>query len=242
VSRAARDGVALVVGGSHGIGRALVLALADRGHQVLAVARARPALDETVEAVERAGGSATSIAADVTEDAGRAAVIAAVEVAGGRLAVLVHSAGAIVRNRLESATVEEFDLQWQANVRAPFALTRELLAPLRAATGQVVFVNSTAALVARATASQYAATQAALRALATAFRDEVNGEGIRVTTVFAGRTASPRQERVQAFEGREYHPERLLQPEDVAAIVVAALELPRTAEVTELTVRNMRDV
>jgi NADP-dependent 3-hydroxy acid dehydrogenase YdfG len=95
-------------------------------------------------------------------------------------------------------------------------------------------------LVARANTAQYAATQAGLRALATSLRDEVNPAGIRVTTVFPGRTATPRQAMIHDWEGKEYQPERLLQPEDVAAIVVAAVGLPRTAEVTEISIRPMQ--
>jgi NADP-dependent 3-hydroxy acid dehydrogenase YdfG len=60
-----------------------------------------------------------------------------------------------------------------------------------------------------------------------------------VTSVYPGRTATPRQARIHEWEGKAYRPERLLQPEDIAAMVVAALELPRTAEVTDITIRSM---
>jgi NADP-dependent 3-hydroxy acid dehydrogenase YdfG len=71
----------------------------------------------------------------------------------------------------------------------------------------------------------------------------VNRDGIRVLSVFPGRTATPpTQERLHALEGRPYRPESLLQPEDVAAVVVHALCLPRTAEVTEIKIRPHRQV
>ena len=69
-------------------------------------------------------------------------------------------------------------------------------------------------------------TQAGLRSLSTSLRDEVNQAGIRVTTIFPGRTATPRQEMIHAWEGKAYRPDRLLQPEDVAAMVVAPISLP----------------
>ena len=59
----------------------------------------------------------------------------------------------------------------------------------------------------------------------------------RVLSVFPGRTASRMQAEVHAAEGRDYHPERLLQPEDVAATVLASLALPATAEITDLHIR-----
>jgi NADP-dependent 3-hydroxy acid dehydrogenase YdfG len=84
---------------------------------------------------------------------------------------------------------------------------------------------------------QFAATQHGLLAVADALRGEVNSRGTRVLTVHVGRTATSRQERIFAMEGREYTPERLMQPEDVASVVLTALALPRTAEMTNVSVR-----
>jgi short-subunit dehydrogenase len=234
--------LAVVSGASRGIGRAVALALAGKGHELILLARGADALTGTAEAVRREGGLAEPIALDLTADESAGRIAEAVSRRGNRLDVLVHAAGTTIRGVVDEASLQDLDEQYRANVRAPYALTRELLGPIRTASGQIVFVNSTAALVARASAAQYAATQAALRALADALRSEVNPAGVRVSTVFVGRSASRRQEAIHRFEGREYHAERLLQPEDVASIVVAALALPRTAEVTELTVRNMIDV
>jgi short-subunit dehydrogenase len=103
----------------------------------------------------------------------------------------------------------------------------------------VVFVNSTAGLAAGADNALYAATKHALRSLAGSIRDQVNQSGIRVLSVFPGRTATPMQEAVVRFENRTYRPEELLQPEDVAEMVVAALMLPRTAEVVDVVMRPM---
>jgi NADP-dependent 3-hydroxy acid dehydrogenase YdfG len=85
----------------------------------------------------------------------------------------------------------------------------------------------------------YAASKHALRAVADGLRDEVHARGVRVISVFPGRTATPMQEEVQRYEGNDYDPERFLQPDDVAAAVLNALALPRTAEITDLHVRPM---
>jgi NADP-dependent 3-hydroxy acid dehydrogenase YdfG len=78
--------------------------------------------------------------------------------------------------------------------------------------------------------------------LADSLRSEVNPRGVRVLSVFPGRTASPMQAAVHADEGRSYQPERLLQPADVAASVVHALALPRTAEVTDIHIRPLQNI
>ena len=230
---------ALVTGGSQGIGRAIALALAGQGMGLLLVARRAEPLDMAVREARELGVTAEGRAIDLVDDDDRGRLIAEIDARPSGLDLLVHSAGTIARADIADASLDDFDRQYQANLRAPFALTKGLLPSLRRARGQIVFVSSSAALVARANAGQYAATQAGLRALATALRDEVNPDGIRVTTVFPGRTATPRQARIHEWEGKPYRPDRLLQPEDVAAIVVASIALPRTAEVTEITIRPL---
>jgi NADP-dependent 3-hydroxy acid dehydrogenase YdfG len=71
-------------------------------------------------------------------------------------------------------------------------------------------------------------------------RDEVNADGVRVLSVFPGRTATPGQAEIHAQEGRPYRPERLLQAADVARTVVAALLADRTAEVADIRIRSMQ--
>jgi NADP-dependent 3-hydroxy acid dehydrogenase YdfG len=102
-----------------------------------------------------------------------------------------------------------------------------------------VFINSSAGLNARAELAQYAATKHALKAIADSLREEINDDGVRVLSIFLGRTATPMQATVHEMEGREYHPERLMQPEDVATVVINALSLPRSAEVTNIVVRSL---
>ena len=100
-------------------------------------------------------------------------------------------------------------------------------------------MNSTAGLTARANVSQYAATKHALKAVADSLREEVNADGVRVLSLFLGRTASAMQEFVHDVEGKPYRPDRLIQPDDVAAMILHALSLPHTAEVTEIRMRPL---
>ena len=160
---------------------------------------------------------------------------------GGRLDILVHCAGVIRQNRMEDACIEDLDFQYATNVRAPYVLTKGLLPLLTASQGQIVFTNSSAGLNAkRAEAGQYAATKHALRGIADSLREEVNPKGVRVLSVYLGRTATPMQEALFREEGKDYHPDLLLQPEDVAEVVVQTLMLPFTAEVTDISIRPMR--
>lgn len=227
--------IALVTGAGGGIGRALVRALAAEGATVWAVGRRRDALERTAEAV--AGGRVCLWPADLTNDEQVMELASEVERAFGRLDVLIHSAGVISHGRIGEAAVGPFDAQYSTNVRAPYLLTQKLLPLLRKGPGQIAVINSSVA--ARPGVGQFAATQHALRAVTDTLRQEINADGIRVLSVFPGRTATSRQERLYAEEGRTYRPEVLLQPEDIARMVVAALTLPATAEVTDIHIRPM---
>ena len=86
----------------------------------------------------------------------------------------------------------------------PYLLTQSLLQLLRRRQGQMVFINSSAGLSARGEMAPYAATKHALKAVADSFREEVNADGLRVLSIYLGRTASPMQARIHAMEGKPY--------------------------------------
>ena len=231
---------ALVTGASSGIGRAIALELASGGAGVWLVARHAEALEATAAAARRAGAHACSQPLDVgnDEDLERLRDRLAKESHG--LDILVHGAGTHFLGAVADAPIAQFDQQYRVNVRGPYLLTQLLLPLLRQRRGQIVFVNSTVGLQARAGVGAYAASKHALRAVADALREEVNPDGIRVLSVYPGRTATPQQAAIHAEEGTPYRPERLLQPADVAAAVVHALTMDRTAEITDLRVRPMQ--
>jgi NADP-dependent 3-hydroxy acid dehydrogenase YdfG len=102
-----------------------------------------------------------------------------------------------------------------------------------------VFINSSQGLQARGNTGPYAATQHALKAVADSLRQELNADGIRVLSIFPGRTATPRMKALYEIEGWPYRPELLLQAEDIAQLVLNALLLPRTAEVTNVEIRPL---
>jgi NAD(P)-dependent dehydrogenase (short-subunit alcohol dehydrogenase family) len=155
----------------------------------------------------------------------------------GPIDILVHSAAVFFQEPLETAPVEEFDLQYRINLRAPYLLTQLFLPQLKRRPGQVVFINSSTGQNARPTVTQYAAVKHGLRGLADAFRMEVAPAGVRVISVYPGQTATAMQERRYAIEGKRYEPEKLIQPADVASAVLTVVAMPRTAVVTDLHVR-----
>jgi short-subunit dehydrogenase len=232
--------VAVVTGASSGIGKTLALALAQHGASLCLVSRSHERLESVAKNARARGREAKTYAADLSRDDDVRELAADVQHDFGAIDIVVHSAGVIARGEIATAPVQDFDRQYRINVRAPYLLTQALLPLLKARRGQVVFINSSTGLKATAGVGQYAATKHALRAIADSLREEVNPAELRVLSVFLGRTASPMQAEVHRMEGKAYHPELLMQPEDVAWIVLNALSAPRTAEVTDLHVRPLK--
>jgi NADP-dependent 3-hydroxy acid dehydrogenase YdfG len=230
---------AVVVGATSDIGRAICLRLAAEGAQLCLLGRDPSDLEVLAKSVRSFTDKVFVYQVDLTMDASVTALATQVARDVGRVDVLVHSAGTFQMGPHDSAAVADLDVQYRTNVRGPYLLTQSLLVQLRACRGQIVFLNSTVGLEARAGVGQYASTQHALKAIADALRAEVNADGIRVVTVHLGRTATARQARIFRLEGRRYAPELLMQPEDVAHMVLATLRLPRTAEVTEIRMRPL---
>jgi NADP-dependent 3-hydroxy acid dehydrogenase YdfG len=229
--------VAVVTGGSRGIGYAVAAALVDRDARVWLVARDEQRLAAAADTL--GAGRAVTHPADLTDEAQRRGLVDRLTSDAGQLDVLVHCAGIIAFGRTVDADVAELEAQLQANLLAPYAVTQALLPMLRASRGQVVFMNSSAAYSTPPGAVQFASTMHAVRAVSDGLRQEVNRDGIRVLSVHPGRTATDRQVLQHGVEGKPYHPERLIQPADIATMVVTALALPRTVEVTEIRLRPM---
>jgi len=229
--------IAIVTGAGSGIGRGIAQALAGQGATVCLVGRTGKKLEETAAAIS--SPSPVLYPIDLTVDAEVNQLCADIQQRFGKLDILVLCAGEIAHGSVAEAPVEAFDSLYRANVRAPFRLVQALLPMLKLRPGQIVVINSSVGLTAPASVGQFAATQHALKALTDSLRGEVNGDGIRVLSIYPGRTATPRQATLYARAGKEYRPELLLQPEDIAVMVTAALSLPRTAEVTDISIRPM---
>lgn len=234
------DKVAVITGASSGIGKAIALGFAAQGATVCLVGRKLETLLEVAENAPSNTGRVLSYQVDLTLDQDIHNLKARLQQEFGYIDLLIHSAGVISLGQISTAAVEDFDWHYRTNVRAPYLLTQVLLPMLIPRQGQIVFINSSAGLItARPGVAQYTATKHALKVIADTLRSEVNADGVRVLSVFPGRTASPMQASIYEAEGKVYHPELLMQPEDVAAVVINALSLPRTAEVTDISVRPL---
>lgn len=181
-----KDKVAIVTGGSSGIGRAIALGLAAQGAKVLVTGRNPAALDlATAEHKNIA-----SLVADVATPLDANTTIAKAIDNWGRLDILVNNAGAGALLPLQDATAERINSIFAVNVVGPSLLAAAALPHLEATKGVIVNISSTFGHKPGVGLSHYAASKAALEHLTRCWALELAPQGIRVNAVAAGPTQS----------------------------------------------------
>lgn len=217
---------AMITGASRGLGPAIARALAPT-HILFLAGRPSAELDAVAEEF-----GATTWPVDFNAPDAIAAVVEPIV----ELDVLIHNAGVAYPGTVAESTVDEWQDTMAVNVVGPLALTLPLLPALRSAGGHVVFVNSGAGINASPGLASYTASKFALRGFANSLRNDE--PSLRVTSVHPGRIATEMQERLVAYEGREYTPTQFLSPETVAKVIVDAVNAPRDAHIHEVIVRH----
>ena len=220
---------ALVTGATGGLGQAIARALHDRGAHLLLSGRREDALNEVAASFERV----EPLVADLSSaDAARELIARA-----GRVDVLVANHALPASGRLDDYTAEQIDRALDVNLRAPIHLAHALVAQMQERrAGHLVFISSLSGKVASGGASIYAATKFGLRGFATSLHDELDRDGIGVTTVFPGFISDAGMWADAGIEMRKGV--GLKSPDQVADAVVKGIESNRSEiDVAPLTLR-----
>jgi NAD(P)-dependent dehydrogenase (short-subunit alcohol dehydrogenase family) len=215
--------VAVLSGGTSGIGLAIARRFVAEGAHVFIFGRHRDTLDE---AVQLTGANVTAIEADATrlEDLDR--VAGAVRSAKGKVDVVVASAGLVEQVPLPEITPDHFDRTFDLNARAPLFLVQKML-PMMGRGGSIILVSSAMHYMGLPNHSAYAATKAAVRSYSRTWAAEFSGSGIRANTLSPGVVDTPMldsqaatpEEAAAIREGyANYAPmRRLAEPEELAS-------------------------
>jgi 3-oxoacyl-[acyl-carrier protein] reductase len=218
--------VAIVTGGSGGIGRATARRLADDGMAVVVhYSGNRDKAEEVVASIAAGGGQAIAAGGDVADEVAMAGVFDAAERAFGGVDVVVHTAGIMPLAPLVELDLETFDRIQRTNLRGTFVVDQLAARTVRAG-GAIINFSSSVTRLAPPTYSAYAASKAAVEAMALILARELRGRDITVNTVAPGPVATPLfrqgkpQELIDAIAAANPMG-RLGQPDDIVETVAA---------------------
>lgn len=235
-----RERMAIVTGAGSGVGRAVAYALAAEGWQVALLARRRQMLEETIRSAdEPLRPRLHAFPCDVADAAAVGRVVNEALRRFGRVEVLVNSAGTnIPRRGLDVLSVEDFHTLIDVNLSGTFHCVRAVLPAMRRqGGGTVVNIVSDAGLIANAKAgAAYVASKFGVAGLTQSINAEERDGGVRACAIFPGDIDTPILEKRPVPPPPEAR-EKMLRPEDVAACVMLAINLPPRAVVEQLVVR-----
>lgn len=217
-----RDRVAIVTGGSRGIGAAFARRLAAEGAAVVINYRQRADEAEAVVSdITAAGGRAVAVAGDVGQQATADTLINAALTNFGRIDCVINNAGIAVRGRVDDVSVEQWVGVINTNLLGPFYLSKAALPHLRQTKGVILNISSINAQISDPGLSSYSASKAALEAFTKSLGKEEARHGVRVVCLSPGPTRTEMQiggwtdEQVQRLAGI-IPLQRLGEPDDVA--------------------------
>lgn len=225
-----KDAVAIVTGGSEGIGRAIAKALAAEGARVTITGRGEGKLRTSAGEI-----GAGWIVGDVGREEDAIRTVRKVIEEHGRLNILVNNAGIGLFKPLVETTLDDLQRVYSTNVFGPFLMAREAARHWieRGEGGELVNIASTSAIKGSATRTAYGSSKFALRGMTECWRDELRRHDVRVMLVnpsevmteFAAKAGSPR-------EGTE----KKLRPREIADAIVGALKIDHRGFVPEFSV------
>jgi len=216
--------VALVTGGSGGIGRAVVERLAKDGFAVgVHYAGNQAKADTTVDSIRSAGGQAIAVGGDVADEVAMSAAFDAVEAEFGGIDVVVNTAGIMLLSPIATLNLDDLDRMHRTNIRGTFVVSQQAARRVREG-GAIINVSTTVTRTQYPTYGGYVASKAAVEGITLILARELRGKNITVNAVAPGPTATDlfltgKDDATIANLAKAAPLERLAQPEDIAESV-----------------------
>jgi 3-oxoacyl-[acyl-carrier protein] reductase len=216
---------ALITGAGKGIGKAIAIALAKEGVNVILVARTQADIDEVAKEIAPLGVKTLALTADV---ANVVSVNVAVEKAlaeFGTIDILINNAGIAAFGNFLQMEVTDWERIIQVNLMGTYYVTRAVLPNMiERKTGDIINISSTAGLNGNAVTSAYSASKFAVLGLTDSLMQEVRKHNIRVTALTPSTVATDMAKDLNLTDG---NPDKVMQSEDMAELIIAQLKLNR---------------
>jgi NAD(P)-dependent dehydrogenase (short-subunit alcohol dehydrogenase family) len=193
-----KDKIAIVTGGSMGIGKAICLAYGREGAKVAVVNRTRESGEAVVKEIEGAGGVARAFPCDVSKKADVVAMVSGVVKAFGTVDILMGNAGVMINKPAEDYTEDEWDTTVNINLKGNFLLSQAVIPIMKKKKyGKIIFTASIAGTHAFPNALPYCASKGGVVMITKALAAEIAKEGINVNCISPGNTATPLNQHLQ---------------------------------------------
>jgi NADP-dependent 3-hydroxy acid dehydrogenase YdfG len=212
--------LALITGASKGIGRATALTLANEDLHLFITARNEEQLNSLSDEISKAGGTCTTFIADLRKPEDMESVLEAIRALNLILSILVHSAGVARVGLISQMKSADWEETLDINLTIPFLLT-QLCLPLMSAGSKIIL-------------AAYCASKYGLRGLADTLRQEVQKQGIAVTSIYPASVDTPMQDQLPYNWDRS----KMLAPADVAAAIANIYHQPANICVKEIDLEN----
>lgn len=219
---------ALITGGSRGLGKAVALALAEQGVNVAITGRSEESLKPVVEEIKQKGVKAAYATFDVTKKEEVFSALAQLQKDFGTFDILINNAGIAAFGEILEMDENLWEDIVKTNLFGPYYVVKAVVPSMvEKKSGDVINISSTAGLKGSAKTSSYSASKFGLIGLSESMMQEMRKHNVRVTTLTPSTIATDMAEKdLKITDG---NPEKVLQPEDFAELVVSLLKLNKRA-------------
>ena len=216
---------ALITGAGKGIGKAIALALAKEGVNIILVARTQEEIDSVAAKVRSLRVKALAITADVADINSVNAAVAKALNEFGTIDILINNAGIAAFGKFLELEPTDWESIIQVNLMGTYYVTRAVLPNMiERQSGDIINISSTAGLSGNALTSAYSASKFAVLGLTESLMQEVRKHNIRVTALTPSTVATDMAKELKLTDG---NPEKVMQAEDMAELIIAQLKLNR---------------
>jgi 3-oxoacyl-[acyl-carrier protein] reductase len=216
---------ALITGAGKGIGKAIALALAKEGANIILVARTQEEIDSVAAKVRSLRVKALAITADVADINSVNAAVAKALAEFGTIDILINNAGIAAFGKFLELEPTDWERIIQVNLMGTYYVTRAVLPNMiERQTGDIINISSTAGLSGNALTSAYSASKFAVLGLTESLMQEVRKHNIRVTALTPSTVATDMAKELKLTDG---NPDKVMQAEDMAELIIAQLKLNR---------------
>jgi len=231
------DRIAIITGGSSGLGSQIAYKLSQRGFHSVVIGRSKKRLEKIYNKITNSKGKCTVIQQDLCQENCSEAIKENIDKIKGNVEVVINNAGIGIFNNIEMITLKDWQKMISLNLTAAFIMTKLYVPEMKKnKKGILIYINSVAGKKGYPFSSGYAASKFALRGFANSVREELRDDGIKVVSIFPGAVDTPLWDDIDhKFDRKE-----MMTVEEVANSVLSTIDFKNISVIEELVIRRVK--